>query len=258
MSKHLHPISAVMLAHQYSSLLEKVVQSVQWCDEIIIVTSEKVKEIEELCHRTKAQLFFQKFEGFGTQKRFAISKANHDWVLSIDSDEIVSPELEKKVQSLINSEAVEDFSAFRIQRKLVFLGKPMSFSGTSDKPLRLFNRKKAQMTNSAVHEQVITDSKTGYIKDPIYHFSYSSLEDYFTKFNRYTSLAAQDLYQRGKKTNFFLIWGRWPLLFFRRYIFQLGFLDGQYGFVWSFLSAWYSSIKYLKLRELNLSRRNVL
>lgn len=255
MAKHLHPISAVMLAHQYSPLLEKVIQSINWCDEIIVVTSEEVKEISDLCRRVGAKHFFRKFDGFGTQKQFAISQASHDWILSIDSDEIVSTGCQNRIETLMGTLSLDSNSAFRIQRKLVFLNEPMSFSGTPCKPIRLFNKTKAKMNSSPVHEEIETNGPVGYIQEPIYHYSYSSLDDYFFKFNRYTTLAAQELHREKKTTNSLLVWGRLPFLFLRRYLLQLGFLDGQKGFVWSVLSAWYSSVKYLKLQELNLKSK---
>lgn len=254
MTQRLNSLSAVILAHEYSLLFEKVMESVSWCDEIVVVVSAEVKEIKDLCNKYKAKLFFRKFDGFGTQKQYAIACASHDWILNIDSDEVVTPSCKEQIEQLMGLDTLELNSAYTLNRKLVFQNKVMSFSGTPSKPIRLFNRKKAQMNASTVHEEILTTGKVGHVDEPIYHYSYSSLDDYFSKFNRYTSLGALELYQRGKKTNPFFIWARLPFLFFRRYVIQFGFLDGQQGFIWSALSAWYSSIKYLKLQELHQSK----
>lgn len=255
MTQRLNSLSVVILAHEYSVLFEKVMESVSWCDEIVVLVSVEVKEIKELCERMGAKLFFRKFDGFGPQKQFAISCASHDWILNIDSDEIVTPSCKEKIERLLDSETLDSSSAFTLKRKLVFLNKIMSFSGTPSRPIRLFNRKRAFMNDSTVHEEIFTAGKVSHLNEPLYHYSYSSLEDYFTKFNRYTSLGALELYQQGKRTHTFFIWARLPFLFFRRYIVQLGFLDGHPGFIWSLLSAWYSSIKYLKLQELQQSKK---
>lgn len=244
------PISAVMLAHQHSDLFKKVIHAVSWCDEIVVVVSEEAKELESFCKSVSAKVFYRKLDGFGPQKQFAISKASHDWILLIDSDELVTDELQKSIHSLYHSKAFEVFSAFRINRKLIFLNKPLTFSGTASRPIRLFNRANTKMNSSLVHEELESQGKIGYIKKPLFHFSYFSLEEYLSKFNRYTSLGAQELFQAGKKTNILFAYGRFLLLFVRRYILQLGFLDGSTGFTWCFLSALYSTIKYLKLREL--------
>ena len=249
MNKHLHPISVVLLAHQHSLLFERVVEAVSWADEIVILTSHPSKEIEALCERVSAKCFFRQFDGFGPQKQFAFSKASHAWILNLDSDELVTPEFQKEVEELLSSDAINKYSAFRINRKLFFLNRPLSFSGTTDLPIRLFNRYRARMSPDIVHEKIVTSGELASIKAPVLHYSYGSLEEYFTKFNRYTSLAAEELYKKGKRTNPFLAWGRFPFLFLRRYIFQLGLLDGYSGFLWCLLSALYSTVKYLKLYE---------
>lgn len=255
MNRKYHPISAVILAHQYSELFEKVIQSVTWCDEIVVVTSERIKQIEDLCQRVSAKCHYREFDGYGTQKQFAISLASHDWILNIDSDEWVSPECQKQIQDLLFYHLKPSFSALKIRQKFVFLNSPLNFSGTRSSPIRLFHKKQAQMNASSVHEDVFTSEQIGFVTGPIYHYSYLSLEDYFNKFNKYTSLAAQELFKKGKRTNFLFIWGRFPLLFLRRYILQLGILDGCNGFLWCWLSAFYSVVKYLKLQELNRNKK---
>ncbi|NBX76321.1 MAG: glycosyltransferase [Proteobacteria bacterium] len=251
MNKHLHPISVVLLAHQYSLLFERVVEAVRWADEIVILTSHPSKEIEALCERVSAKCFFRQFDGFGPQKQFAFSKASHDWILNLDSDELVTPEFQKEVEELLSSDAINKYAAYSINQKLVFLEKELSFSGTKARPIRLFDRRRAQMTSALVHERVETKDPVSTFRAPVLHYSYFSLDDYLTKFNRYTSLGAKELHRKGKKTNPLFAFGRFPFLFLRRYIFQLGILDGYYGFLWCFLSASYSTVKYLKLFELN-------
>lgn len=249
--KRLHPISAVIIAHRYSPLFERVVQRVSWCDEVIIVVSDLVPEIEELCRRVGAKYFFREFSGYGPQKQYAFSLASHDWILSVDSDEVVTPLLQNQIEDFLSNPQIETFAAFDLEQHLVFLDKQMHFGGTKTSTIRLFNRKKAQMNLNSVHEQIETSGKVGHLNGGVLHYSYPTLEDYLEKFNRYTSLGAEELYRKGKRTSLFSIWVRLPLLFWRRFLFQLGFLDGSHGFIWAALSAWYPFIKYLKLRDLN-------
>lgn len=248
--RRLHSLSAVLLAHRYSPLFETVVDRVCWCDEVIILLSEPNKEIENLAQRTGAKVHFRKFDGFGTQKQHAFSLASHDWILSVDSDEVVSPLLQAEIEKILGSSDVEQFAAFRVPQQLVFGKKTMRFAGTLCTPVRLFHRKKAAMNSNSVHEQIETSGRVGNLNGPLLHYSYPNLEAYLEKLNRYTTLGAQELFQKGKRTNLFLIWLRLPLLFLRRYVFQLGFLEGTEGFVWSTLSAYYTFIKYSKLREI--------
>jgi len=254
--KRSNPLSAVLLAHQFSPLFEQVIQRVSWCDEVIVVTSERIPEMENFCQKLGIQLAFRKFDGFGAQKRYAFSLAKHDWILSVDSDEVVTPELQTEIETLFHTSSIDDFAAFRLFRQMTFLNRPMRFSGTKTFPVRLFHRQRAQMNSNAVHEEIETAGRIGDLKAPLLHFSYDSMEDYLEKFNRYTTLGAQELFRRGKRVSLFSASVRVPFLFLRRYIFQFGFLDGSYGFIWSALSAWYPFIKYIKLRELNRLGKN--
>lgn len=249
-NNRIHSLSAVLLAHRYFPLLETVIERVTWCDEIVILLSEPDKEIEELAKKFGAKVHFRKFDGFGTQKQYAFSLASHDWILSVDSDEVVSPSLQAEIEKMLGSTEVERFAAFRLPQQLVFLNRTMRFAGTLCTPVRLFHKKKALMNSNSVHEQIETEGRVGNLRGPLLHYSYPNLEDYLEKLNRYTTLGAQELFRKGKSSNLLFIWLRLPLLFLRRYVFQLGFLEGTEGFVWSVLSAYYTFIKYSKLREL--------
>lgn len=245
------PLSVVLLAHTQSALLEEVLRSVHWCDEIIVVLSNRNSDLENYLSKVKAKVFFRELDGFGPQKQFAISQATHDWILSIDSDEVVSPLLKSSIEKRFQETNSALPAAFSISRKLFFCGRPLRFSGTATRPLRLFNRHLAQMSSDKVHESIKTKGPCEHLSGELLHFSYESFSDYLTKFNRYTSLAAEELFQKKAQTNSLLAWLRFPLLFTRRYLLQLGFLDGGAGFAWCFFSALYSSVKYLKLRELH-------
>jgi len=245
------PISVVLLAHTHSALFEEVLRSVHWCDETIVVLSNRNSELETFLSKLKAKVFFRELDGFGPQKQFAISQATHDWILSIDSDEVVSPLLRNNIQKRFEDQRKALPAAISFNRKLFFCGKPLCFSGTLTKPLRLFNRKLAQMSSDKVHEAIQTKGPCEHLDGVLLHYSYESFSDYLSKFNRYTTLAAEELFQKKTKTNLLVAWLRFPLLFLRRYLLQLGFLDGGAGFTWCFFSALYSSVKYLKLRELH-------
>ena len=246
-------ISAVILAHKDSVLLSEVISSVKWCNEVIVVASDKPKEIETICVSLGAKFYFRAFDNFSKQKSYAFSLTRNDWIINIDSDEVVTDSCAKEIFHLSASGALDTFSCFAIPQKLVFLGKTMRFGGTSVCPVRLFDKKRAQVNANLVHELIESDGKVGSLQKGLLHYSYSSLDEYFEKLNYYSSLSARQMFQKGKRTNSFRIWGRFPLLFFRRYVLQLGFLDGTAGFTWSFLSAFHSVVKQLKLQELYLN-----
>ncbi|NBV51736.1 glycosyltransferase family 2 protein [bacterium] len=243
-------ISVVILVHRNTPLLERVFESIAWAPEIIVVVSEHLPEVEALAARFSAKVFQRTLDGFGAQKQFGIDHTTHEWVFIVDSDEIVSPECRDHLFTVLNQSSSAEFAAYRVNQQLVFQGKVMRYGGTLGKPIRLFHKSRAHMNLNPVHEKIETTGKVGHLEGALLHFSYQNWEDYFDKVNRYTSLGARELLSRGKSANPVFLWFRFPVLFLRRYIFQLGFLDGYNGFVWAMFSAWYPIIKYLKLREL--------
>lgn len=245
----MNKISAVIITYNEASRIKATLENLQWCDEIIVVDSHSTDQTVEICQSYHCKVFLKKFEGYGTQKQFAVACASHDWILSIDADEIVTKELQEEIKNLM----VKDFTnhAFFIPRSLIFMSQKMRFGGEyRNLQLRLFNRKYANFNAATVHETVIVENGSiGKLQNELLHYSYKDTEDYFTKFNRYTSLAAEKLYQEGKSKPISLIMIRLPFDFFYKYLIQGLILDGFAGFVWALFSSFYPIVKYVKLEE---------
>lgn len=244
------PITAVVLTYQSERTLKPVLASLQWCDEIIVVDSGSTDSTIRICEEMRATIHHRKLDGFGPQKQFAVSRARNDWVFVCDSDEVVTEALRDEIVGLFEGEKPLTFGGFQVPVQLIFLGRPMRFSGTWSYPLRLFHRGRARYTAALVHETVDTQNPVGRLSNGLKHYSYLSIEDYLKKFNVYTTLGAEELHRKGRKISLVGLWFRFPTLFFRRFILQLGILDGHLGLLWSLMSALYPVIKYLKLREL--------
>jgi glycosyltransferase involved in cell wall biosynthesis len=243
-------ISVVIITLNSQNTLQKVLEAVEWVNEIVVVDSGSTDNTVKIATEFGAKVSYKKFEGYGLQKQFATEQALHDWVLCLDDDEVVTPELKHEILNISNKEA--DCQGFYIPVSLFFLGKVLRFSKEYKNPqLRLFNKKAGQWNNAVLHEKVQIDGKTKVLQNHILHYSYSSLEDYFAKFNRYTSYAAQDLATKGKNGSMLKVITRFPVTFFKIYLLHGAFLDGYPGFVWSILSAMYPVVKYAKLREMN-------
>ncbi|MEN9722961.1 MAG: hypothetical protein RJB38_947 [Pseudomonadota bacterium] len=243
-------LSAVVLTYQSERLLRPVLESLAWCDDLVVVDSGSTDQSVAIARASGARVFDRPFDGFGEQKNFGVDRARHDWILIIDSDEIVSRSLQEEIRALFCSGRIHDASAYTLVSRFVFLGKPMRFSGTLVHPIRLYDRKRASLNRAKVHEQVETSGVVGSLRGEIAHHSYESLEAYFQKFNRYTSIGAQELLVSGKNPSNFGLVIKFFALFFRRYVLQLGILDGFRGWLWCLLSALYPVVKYLKRREL--------
>jgi glycosyltransferase involved in cell wall biosynthesis len=243
-------ISVVIITFNSEFALEKVLKAVSWANEIIIVDSGSTDKTLEIAKSFGIEPIYNKFEGFGKQKNYACSLAKNNWVLSIDDDEVITESLKKEIEAidLIKTE----YSGFKLPISLVFLGKILKYGGEYKKlHLRFFNKNKGNWNQSGVHEGVELSGKIGQLNQQILHYSYANLHDYFSKFNTYTSLAAESLFEKNKKVSWLKVISRFPLTFLKNYLIKGSIMDGYHGFIWSLLSAIYTVVKYAKLKELN-------
>ena len=242
-------LSITLITLNSEKNLKSVLEAVSWADEIVLVDSGSTDKTFEIAQKFKAKIVYRAFDSYGSQKNFATQQASNDWILSLDDDEILTPELQKEIQNLDLQST--DFQGFKIPRSLIFLGKLLRFSGEYKRLiLRLFNRKHGNWNAEYVHESVEVNGKVGALKHQILHDSYRDLTDYFNKFNKYTSLGAKTLAERGKTASTFKIISRFPTTFLKIYLLKGSCLDGYAGFMWALLTAINPVVKYAKLREL--------
>lgn len=242
-------ISVAMITFNEEKVLETTLNSVKdLVDEIVIVDSGSRDKTEEIAKKYGAKFFVEPWKGYGAQKNSAIEKCNGEWILNIDADEEISVELSKKIKDII--EKNED-NVYEINRQSVCFGKKLKYGGWgSSYAIRLFKKNSGKYNKNEVHEKFETEKKVLKIKEKIYHHSYLTMEDYFIRFNRYTTEGAKEYYKKNKKVNFLDIFLNPIYKFIKMYIIRLGFLDGIEGFVIASTSSMYSMIKYFKLREM--------
>ena len=242
-------ISITLITLNSEKTLKPVLEAVSWADEIVLVDSGSTDKTLEIAQQFKAKIVYRAFDGYGSQKNFATEQASNDWILSLDDDEILTPELQQEIQNLDLQNT--DYQGFKIPRSLIFLGKLLRFSGEYKRlTLRLFNRKYGNWNAEYVHESVEVNGKIGTLKHQILHDSYRDLTDYFNKFNKYTSFGAKTLSERGKTASTFKIISRFPTTFLKIYLLKGSCLDGYAGFMWALLTAMTPVVKYAKLREM--------
>ena len=188
--------------------------------------------------------------GYGKTKNYAINKTKNDWVLWIDADEELTKEL---ISELIEfKKNIPKNNSFFVARRAFFLGKWIKHSGWYPSyVVRLFNKKFAKFNEKSVHENLVVEGVSGYLKHDLNHYTDPNIEHYFNKFNKYTSFAARDVKVKGKKNALWDIIIRPVFLFVKMYIFKLGFLDGLHGLILAVFSSAYVFTKYSKLWELN-------
>ncbi len=240
----------VIITHNEEHNLPRLLASVSWADEILVVDSNSTDQTAQICLSAGVRFLQRRFTGFGDQKHFAVNAASHNWVLAIDADEEVSAELAAEIQYMLKSENL-DCPAYRIPRHFIFMGHHMRFGGEYGRTfVRFFDRRQANYNLADVHEEVITAGKIGDLNGRMLHFSYRNLHDYFQKFNNYTSRAAAELYKKNKQVSRLYIFVRFPFSFLALYFGKGLILDGYPGFIWALCSALYPVIKYAKLREM--------
>ncbi len=243
-------LGCAIITYNEESSIERVLQSVSFCDEIVVVDSGSTDKTIEIAKQYTDKIFYQKWLGYGKQKNFAISKLNTDWVLSLDADEVLTKELAEEITyTLVNN---DNKDAFLINIQLVFMGKPLKFGGTyPDYHLRLFKKGKYAFEELNIHEGIKSFRKSAKLKGKILHYSYDNLEDYLKKFNMYTSLIASKHKKLSKRVSKCFPFLRMSFELFKRFALQGAFLDGYPGCVYALLSSFYTFVKYAKLVELN-------
>ena len=243
-------ISAIIITNNSAECIANTLAAVKWCDEVIIVDSGSADRTLEICSSYNCKTYHRDFVGYGDQKNYASKIASNEWVLSIDADEVVSEQLKNEIIEIFNGTTI-DYSGFYLPITLVFCGRKFRYCENSKPHLRLYNKELAAFNLAKVHEKVVTNGKTKYLKNEILHYSFKNISQYIQKMNLYTTRAAQELFENNKKKSLFLLFFRFPFDFLKLYIFRGCVLEGFPGFIWSVLSAYYPLIKYFKLYELN-------
>jgi glycosyltransferase involved in cell wall biosynthesis len=251
-------LSAVIITYNEAANIVRTLDSLNWCDEIVVVDSGSSDDTVALCEARGCRVVYHPFSGFGKQKQFAVAQASHDWILSVDADEVITDALREEIQDLFAGDEI-GCKGYSLPRTLVFMGRVFRHGNENRHGfLRLFDRRAGGVSDEPVHEGVeISEGDTGRLNGTMLHYSYSDIEQYFAKFNRYTSLAAGQLHTRGRRANRALIVLRFPITFLQTYFLKANFLNGFPGFVWSFLCGIYPVVKYLKLYELEQHEKSV-
>ncbi len=243
-------ISAVVIAGNEEKNIADCLESVHWADEIIVVDSESTDKTVEIAKRYTDKVFVRKWEGYASQKNFSMERARNEWVLSLDADERVSPELLEEIKTL----DLSGTDGFYIPRRNYFLDKVIRSCGWSpDYQLRLFRKSKTTLTPRRVHEGFSVDGKTEYLKGELVHFTHTTIVGTLTKINEYSTLEAAEkadrIYVTVAKLFFKPLWA-----FFQHFIIRRGFTDGVHGLMVSMIHAITKTQVYMKIWEIQNAR----
>ena len=243
-------ISVTIITFNEEGKIEGAIKSVlDIADEIIIVDSFSQDNTVNIAKKYPVKVYQKRWHDYADQRNFALEKASFTWILNIDADERVTPELKKEILDLKNKEP--DCDGFSIPRLTYYLNRWIYHSGWyPDRKIRLFRKQMAKWEGRFIHERLIFTGKVRKLKYPIHHFSYKNIEEHLSRINKYSSLSARKLYENGKKARWYHFIIHPFFRFIKSYILKLGFLDGFPGFVISVLNSYYIFTRYAKLKEI--------
>lgn len=244
-------ISAIVITKNAEPTIRRCIESLRWTDEIVVVDSGSTDRTLEICRELGAAVHqTSDWPGHGPQKNRALDRASGDWIMSLDADEWIAPELRAEVERAIA--APQGKAAFAIPRRSSFCGRFMRHSGWwPDHVVRLFRRGTARFSDDQGHDRLIVNGATGRLSAPIHHETITDLDQLIDKMNLYSAMTARNLHERGRRASIFtaLLHGGWAFL--RTYFLRAGFLDGREGFMLAVANAEGSYYRYLKLMLLS-------
>ena len=242
-------LSVTVIARNEAEYIGAALESVAWADDIVVVDSESTDGTVAIAKRHTDRVIVRPWPGYSAQKNHAASLARHEWILSVDADERVTPELGAEIRALLSSTPAAQ--AYRIPRVTWHLGRWIrSTDWYPDHQTRLYDRGAAHWTGEYVHEALSVAGKVGTLNGDLQHFPYRDIADHLETIDRYTTFAARQMRAEGRHCGLLQLAGHPPLAFLRNYIAHGGFRDGVPGFIVSTLNAYYVFLKFAKLREL--------
>lgn len=240
-------LSVIIIAKNEEDTIGNCLKSVQWADEIIVLDSGSTDNTVAIAKTFTEHVFETDWQGYGVQKQRALNHATRDWVLNLDADEVVDASLRYEIMRAI---AANERDAYRLPIRMHFYGKPLRFSSSPTRHVRLFKRNGFRYSSDLVHEKIILPigARVGRMKHPLMHHSFRDLSHALYKMNQYSSYSAHIRIKETKRASFTKTIASASWMFLRCYILQGGFLDGKPGLLFALYNAegsWYRGLKRL-------------
>ena len=247
-------VSVTVITRNEAADIEAALKSVGWADERIVIDSRSTDDTVAIARRHADRVEVRDWPGYVAQKNYAASIARNDWILSLDADERATPELAAEIRALLESDPPHP--AYRVPRVTWHLGRWVrSTDWYPDFQLRLYDRRSAEFAGRYVHESVTARGSVGQLKGELQHFAYRDISDHLETIDRYTTYAARQMHEDGRRAGLAQLAGHPPLAFLRNYVARGGFRDGTPGLIISALNAYYVFLKFAKLWELQTKSR---
>ena len=244
------PVTATVITKNEADAIADALTSLSWADEIVVVDAQSTDDTVAIARRFTDRVYVRPWNGYVDQKNHAASLASHDWIFSLDADERVTNELSAELRALLAAEPRE--AGYRVPRVSFYLGRWMRTTDMyPDYQLRLYDRRKARWDGLHVHESVDLDGRpAGYLKNELQHYPYRDLSEHLIRMDRYTTLAARQMFEKGKRATRLELLFHPPVAFLRNYLVKGGFRDGMPGLIISLVNSYYVMLKFAKLWEM--------
>jgi (heptosyl)LPS beta-1,4-glucosyltransferase len=241
-------VSVTVITKNEAADIGDALASASWADELIVVDSESTDDTVAIARRYTDRIVVREWPGYPQQKNFAASLASHDWILSLDADERVTPALAAEIRRTLRQEPAD--KGFHIPRVTRHLGRWIRTTDWYPDPqLRLYDRRSARWTGRFVHESLTVDGRVGRLREELQHFAYRDIAEHMETIERYTTYAARQLHEEGRRAGWLQLAGHPPLAFLRNYVLKRGVADGVPGLIISVMNAYYVFLKFAKLWE---------
>lgn len=246
-------VSAIVTCFNREGEIEACLESLRWADELIVVDSGSSDRTVELSRRHTEKVFQHEYLSPGNQKNWAIGKASHPWIVSVDSDEVVPPALAAEIRRTLEDPRR---GLYLVYRRGFFLGTELKHGGWNrDRNYLLFRRDDYRYTEE-VHERLLPETPYGVFRERLIHYTHRSIDEFVKKSSRYATWGAEKYLRQGRKGTAAAILGHAAFNFLRNYLFRLGFLDGTPGLIVAMLSSYYVAEKWAKLWELERKKNS--
>ncbi|MFP6904013.1 MAG: glycosyltransferase family 2 protein [Verrucomicrobiota bacterium] len=243
-------ISACIMAYNEENNIRRSLESVTWCDEIVVVDSFSDDRTVEICREYTECVFQEKWKGYIAQRETLLRKASNDWVLFLDADEEISPELKDEILRWFN-DGTGKYMGFEFPRQVFYLGRWIKYGEWNpDVKLRLCKKQASRISGSEPHDIVIVEGPVRRFQEKIWHYTYSGIHDHLQTMNRFSGISAEAMYKAGRRFRWSDILFRPGFRFFKAFVIKLGIFDGRRGFIIATISAAGVAMKYAKLREM--------
>lgn len=240
-------VTATVITFNEAANIGAALTSLSFADEIVVVDSQSTDDTVAIARTFTDKVFVRPWPGYIEQKNFAAAQASHDWIFSLDADERVSEPLTDEIRHL-SAGAVP---GYRMPRVTFHLGRWLrSTDWYPDYQLRLYDRRRARWSGRLVHESVTADGPTVDLHGEILHYAYRDLSHHLQTMDRYTTLAARQMFEDGRTAGWWDLAVHPPAAFLRNYVLRGGFRDGVPGLIISAMNARYVGLKFAKLWEL--------